>query len=125
MKARIAAFLDDADLEFDAEFRAPWLFLGAGLELDGEPAGRVFVALQRDEEIERPFGRLVKEGEEWRGELRVAPAGLDLLIQGYMSMMPFQLTLNLELEPGETEGELFANELDVALTRFEPSEEPV
>jgi hypothetical protein len=122
MKARIIALLDDADLEFDAAFAAPWLFLGAGLELDGQASGRVFVALQRDEAIERPFGRLLRDGEDLRTDLRVAPRGFDLLSNAYLAVIPYQLTLNLELEPGEA-GEHFAQELDIALTRFEPGDD--
>lgn len=127
MKASIEAVLNDGDVEFAADFSAPWLYLGGSMTLDagGDPV-RAFVALQREEAVESPIGRLYVKDGEWRGELRIAAKGFDLLMQAYVSPIFFQVQLSLECEPGAAgpTAELDVTMMDVALTRFEPEPLP-
>ena len=122
MRATIEAVLNDGDVEFAADFSAPWLYLGGQLVVEGGEGQRAFIALQREESVTPPIGRIYVKDGEWRGELRVAAKAFDLLMQGYFSPIFFQLALSMDCEPGPlgAAAELDVGMMDVAVTRFEP-----
>ena len=128
MRATFEAVLNDGDIEFAADFSAPWIYLGGSLNVEGAQPQRAFIALQREETVAPPIGRLYVKDGEWRGELRVAAKGFDLLTQAYLSPIFFQLSLSLDCEPGPlgAAADLDVGMMDLALTRFEPAgPEPV
>jgi hypothetical protein len=96
--------------------------VGGSFNVEGAAPGRAFVALQREEELQAPIGRLYVKDGQWRGELGVAAKGFDLLLQAYVSSTYYQISLNLECEPGAAGGaaELDVVMMDIALSRFEP-----
>ena len=122
MRATIEAVLNDGDVEFAADFSAPWLYLGGLLVVEGGEGQRAFIALQREDTVAPPIGRLYVKDGEWRGELRVAAKAFDLLMQGYFAPIFFQLALSMDVEPGPlgAAAELDVGMMDVAVTRFEP-----
>ncbi len=122
MRATIEAVLNDGDVEFAADFSAPWLYLGGLRVVEGGEGQRAFIALQREESVTPPIGRLYVKDGEWRGELRVAAKAFDLLMQGYFSPIFYQVALSMDCEPGPlgAAAELDVGMMDVAVTRFEP-----
>jgi hypothetical protein len=122
MKATIEAVLNDGDVEFAADFSAPWIFVGGPLSVEGVDKGRVYLALQREDAVQPPIGRLYQKNGEWRGELGLAAKGFDLLLQAYFSPIFFQLSLTLDVEADPLGGaEYDVGMMDIAVTRYEPA----